>query len=393
MTGQRSGRIQATVLPQGEPITLWLVDGRITYAPQENSVDLVPMGGYLLPGLVDMHGHANFTMEELGPDNSLLVAHNLRAHAAAGTTVLRDLGSSSRELESHTPRLDEPRLIPAGQALIGVENPCFPITPPEDTVELAVSQLGPSVRWVKIFTDWPAPETEDPSKASHFLEENPLTYPLELLCEIVDKVHAQGGRVASHAFTSAGAQASILAGVDTIEHGWGIDLSMLNQMVEKGIGWVPLVGIAPPMLQLADRDERPHQRLWIEDRLDRLPSTLAAALQLNVPVMAGTDWFPFISLAEDVAMMVKLGVPPSRAIATASTTPRDYLGLSCLEEGSKADLCWYQVDPRQGPRTLVEPSAIWLDGCPVTPSPPEEPAPPDQRPHGDHCDLPRFPSH
>ncbi len=96
MSGQTSGRIQATVLPSGEPITLWLVDGHITYTPQEDAVGLVPTGGYLRPGLGDMHGHANLTMGKIGPDNSTLGADNLRARAAAGTTVLRDLGSSSQ---------------------------------------------------------------------------------------------------------------------------------------------------------------------------------------------------------------------------------------------------------------------------------------------------------
>ncbi|HMR09717.1 MAG TPA: amidohydrolase family protein, partial [Polyangiaceae bacterium] len=303
--------IDATLLPSGERRTLWVRDGRIRFEPQASSAALPP-GGFVLSGLVDAHTHADYPQDAL-PDGGRpeFVRGNLRQFAQAGVLLMRDLGASSRTLEQLQRADGEPRVIPAGEALIGCANPCFPVTTPEQMRQHAVEQIRPGVQWVKIFTDWPDPSVEVEGKSQYFGEDNPLTCPPEKLTELVAAVHEKGGRVASHVFTKLGAEASVAAGVDSIEHGWGIDESLFPTMLEKNIAWVPLVAIAAPMLEIATRDGRPDQHAWIETCRARLRRTLPAAVQAGVVLLTGTDWFPMISVADEINTLVQMGVPPS----------------------------------------------------------------------------------
>ena len=373
-------RLDATLLPGGERRTLYLANGRVSFEPRGDAAELAPAGGYVLPGLVDAHTHADFPQESLPPGaRPGFVRANLRQFSACGVLMLRDLGASSRTLEELSRGAGEPRVIPAGEALIGCQNHCFPITGPAQMVEHAVAQLRPGVSWVKIFSDWPDPKVEIEGKSQYFGEENPLTYPPELLAEMVAAVHARGGRVASHVFTQAGARASVAAGVDTLEHGWGVTEELFAQMRERRIGWVPLAAIGRPMIEIANRDGRPDQRAWIEASLGRLRRTLPAAVEAGVTLLAGTDWFPMITVADEVNALLELGVPPRAALDAASLGARRFFGHAGLEEGAPADLVWYREDPRRGLPAV--PDLVVLDGLKLEAAKPAPPVPPKPARH------------
>lgn len=385
-----TGRIQSVVLPEGgPPRTLYVVDGRITATPVPDAVDLCPPGGFVLPGLCDAHVHVDFPQEELAPGGrESFVRRNLVELAGAGTLVARDLGASARTLESLAHRPGEPRMVSAGECAIGCENHCFPPTAPQDLVASAVAQIRPGVGWVKVFTDWPDPAVEDHTKSTYFGANNPLTYSPELLAELVVAVHAVGGKVASHAFTQAGCRASVQAGVDSIEHGWGIGVDLLPAMAARGIAWVPLLGIGPPMKEMSLRDGRPDQAAWVDACLVAMRQTLSAAVAAGVPVLTGTDWFPVVTLAHEAAMLHQLGLDPSQALAAASTAGRRFLGLPCLEEGAPADLVHYARDPRVDLSCLVRPDLILVQGVSVRPEVPAEPTPPEERLRRDEAGHP-----
>ncbi len=381
-----AAKLDAILLPGGERRTLWIVDGKFTFEPQRGAVELAPAGGFVLPGLVDAHTHADFPQEPLADGGRpAFVRRNLREFTGVGVLLLRDLGASSRTLDDLARRAGEPRVIPAGEALIGCANHCFPVTGPDHMVQHAVAQLRPGVKWVKIFTDWPDPKVEVDGKAQYFTDENPLTYAPELLHELVAAVHARGGRVASHVFTRRGAQVSVSAGVDTLEHGWGVTEDLFPAMIEQRIGWVPLAAIGPPMIELADRDERPDQRAWIEGCLRQLGRTLPAAVEAGVTLLTGTDWFPMITVADEINAFLSRGVPPAAALDAASGAARRFFGHRGLEEGAPADLVYYRKDPRKGRAVPAVPDFILLDGKPVTPARPAQPTPPPPREAGAHA--------
>ena len=136
------GRIEATVLPGGEHRTLWIVDGRLTFVPQADAVDLVPPGGYVLRGFVDAHDHVDFPQCELpAGTREDYVRRNLRQNAGAGTVLLRDMGASARTLDALVHAPGEPRTLAAGRIVIGCHNEFFEPTAPDALVDFAVAQI------------------------------------------------------------------------------------------------------------------------------------------------------------------------------------------------------------------------------------------------------------
>jgi len=53
--------------------------------------------------------------------------------------------------------------------------------------------------------------------------------------------HRLGKKVAAHAIGSDGIAAALRAGVDTIEHGDGLTEPEMDEMVKRGIYWVPTI--------------------------------------------------------------------------------------------------------------------------------------------------------
>src|SRR5208282_1693232 len=90
----------------------------------------------------------------------------------------------------------------------------------------AREQIGHGADLIKIYADWQHP-----------------TLTLEEKRAVVEEAHKQRLKVAAHATTVEGIKNAIAAGVDSIEHGHGIDREGLEKMKERGIFLVPTVGV------------------------------------------------------------------------------------------------------------------------------------------------------
>jgi imidazolonepropionase-like amidohydrolase len=67
-------------------------------------------------------------------------------------------------------------------------------------------------------------------------------------------------------------------------------------------------------------------------------------------------------IADEVAELVKAGIPAVDALAAASWGGRAWLGRPGLTEGAPADLVVYDRDPRQDIRVLAAPRRVVLRG-------------------------------
>ncbi len=112
--------LNATLLPDGDqPRDLWIVDGRLTFQPQDGAEPLAPAGGYVLPGPVDCHAHLTLDAGKRGlPLGSReLVAANRRDQLAAGVLFVRDIGAASDATLALPADDGLPRVQPAGRFL------------------------------------------------------------------------------------------------------------------------------------------------------------------------------------------------------------------------------------------------------------------------------------
>src|SRR5204862_7924813 len=62
-----------------------------------------------------------------------------------------------------------------------------------------------------------------------------VTYPLPVVQALMDETHRLGHKAACHVFGGEGQRNAIVAGCDTIEHGFGLDQEQLNMMAAKGL--------------------------------------------------------------------------------------------------------------------------------------------------------------
>src|SRR5882757_10262673 len=86
--------VRGTVLPEREQRSLW-IDGGVLREDPVAGADTVTDGGWLLPGLVDVHTHPG--AERPGdPFDESVLRHHLADHAAAGVLLIRAPGAAGR---------------------------------------------------------------------------------------------------------------------------------------------------------------------------------------------------------------------------------------------------------------------------------------------------------
>jgi len=149
----------------------------------------------------------------------------------------------------------------------------------------------------------------------------------------------------------------IEVGVDSIEHGLGLDENDLAALAERGGAWTPTLCAVTANAPSVDDPERHAQYLQLRERLATL---LPLAVKLGVTVMTGTDVVG--TIAREVTLLTEFGLEPTAALIAATTAARRYLGLPGLVEGKTADLVTYHDDPRDTPETLTRPAAIIARG-------------------------------
>lgn len=359
--------VRATVLPRGEEMDVWLEHGRVRFSPVEDAEELAAPGGYLLSGLVDCHSHISYPSSLDSPASTFeWMTERQDEHAATGVTLLRDMGSISDTISSLPEHWGLPRVQSAGLMILPYDEPPFTCTKPEQLVEACIARIERGASWVKIFADWTDDFRGRFDTGFSFTDE--VSYPLDVLAKAVSEVHARGGRVAAHCFTRAGAEVAIAANVDSLEHGWGVDEDLVRAMADRGIAWVPIVGIATLMWDIARREQQPERVQWIETMMQRLAELFPLAHSLGVRILAGTDRFPEVTVPDEVLQLAELGLSPTAALAGGSWSAREWLRDVPFTEGAPADLVLYREDPRANLQALYRPELVLIGGKRIEPS-------------------------
>jgi|SRR5215217_3486795 len=353
--------LRGIVLPDDEERDLYVAGDRITLEPLAGA-EMVVDGGWLVPGLVDVHTHPG--AEEPGDplDESLLRQHGLQ-HRDAGVTLLRVPGSAARlpAWFGHDAQL--PRVYGAGPWL-AAPGGFFPDWGRQVEVaalpQVAVEEAQASGGWCKLISDWGVGEGSE--------ERHEPTVPPEVLAEVVQRVHAAGGRVAVHSQHGESGAAAIAAGADSLEHGMHLATELLDTMARQGTALVPTMLAMAGIPEALDRNPPPEPlRSWVEAGWARHPSLVRAAYEAGVTLLAGTDSIggersPHGQVAQEIRWLARAGVPAETALAGGSWIARRWLGLPGLEEGAPADVVAYAADPRLDLEVLDQPSRVMLRG-------------------------------
>ncbi|MFF4502051.1 amidohydrolase family protein [Streptomyces sp. NPDC001401] len=342
--------LRGTVLPDGSVRDVWTLGDRITFErPSEPAVTLAD-GGFLLPGLVDVHTHPGSPSEDEPAFDAEAFATQIAQHRDAGTTALRFPGLLGEIPTGMREAPDSPRMVSAGRWLawagLSKSTPFHTVT--DDLVAAAVAEAKAHDGWCKLVGDWD-------------FEADPVPY--EVLRAVTDAVHAAGGRVAVHCQSGRGAVNAARAGVDSVEHGMGMPEECVDLMAAHGTVYVPTLTTFARSAPRRTRDT-PRERLWHAGH-EIMVRRVREAHDAGVTVLAGTDSAPFGNVATEVGHLIAAGLPAEAAVGAASWTARAFLGLPGLTEGALADITVYDADPRREPAVLRHPRRIVLRGLVV----------------------------
>ncbi|MFI6118305.1 amidohydrolase family protein [Streptomyces sp. NPDC051064] len=352
-------RIKGRVLVGPDEVRdgLWAVDGRITYERPPGADDAVTLSGWVLPGLVDAHCHVGLGHQ--GPVDAATSEKQALADREAGTLLIRDAGSPS-DTRWVDDREDLPKIIRAGRHIARtrryIRNFAHEIEP-GDLVAYVAQEARRGDGWVKLVGDWIDRDAGDLTAC----------WPRGEVEAAIAEAHRLGARVTAHCFAEDALRDLVEAGIDCIEHATGLTEDTIPLFAEHGVAIVPtLVNIATfPGLAAGGEARFPrwsaHMRRLHADRYD----TVRAAYDAGIPVFTGTDAGGSLAhglIADEVAELVKAGIPPLDALSATAWGARRWLGRPVLEEGAPADLVMYDEDPRADVRVLASPRAVVLNG-------------------------------
>jgi imidazolonepropionase-like amidohydrolase len=329
----------------------------------------------VLPGLIDAHTHillqgdntaADYDpqlLKESIPYRAILGARNAQVAMSHGFTTLRDLeteGAMYADVDVKTAinrgEIPGPRMFVATRAMaptgmyplqgysweLDMPHGVQVVDGPESARKAVREQLSHGADWIKYYSD-----RNYYYKADGVLH-SWVNFTDEEARAIVDEAHRQGHKVAAHAIGSDGIAAALRAGVDSIEHGDGMTEEQMDEMVRRGIFWIPTVMVGASVAPA-------RQGNWPK-MVETEKIAFQKAYRKGVKIVFGTDaggfaWTGADSLNEALEFhyYVQYGMSAIDAIGTATTRAAELLGksdeLGSIEKGKFADLIAVSGDP------------------------------------------------
>src|SRR5205807_9812604 len=224
----------------------------------------------VLPGFMDVHTHVLLQgdvtaaeydeqlLKESIPYRAILAARNAQIALSHGFTAMRDLeteGAMYADVDVKTAiangEVPGPRMQVATRAMTPTGMYPLPgyswelkvptgvqyVDGAEGARKVVREQAMYGADWIKYYSD----------RRYHFESDGILHSMVNFTDEeakaIVDEAHRIGKKVAAHAIGSDGIAAALHAGVDTIEHGDGLTEALMDEMVRRGIYWVPPITV------------------------------------------------------------------------------------------------------------------------------------------------------
>ena len=364
--------------------------------PGEVTID--GAGGTLVPGMMEMHGHAS-------EDDAVL-------NLAAGVTTIRDMGSNNEELHAMVDRIEAGKSAGSRIVKSGFIEGRSPFSSNNGIVVESEEQAVDAVRWYAARGYW---------QIKIYNSMNPAWIPA-----VVQEAHRLGLRVAGHVPAFSTADAMMQAGYDELTHinqfvlGWvlkpgedtrnllrltalrrleSLDLNSasvrktVDLIVSRKIAIDPTLviheaftqsrnGQVPPGMvdyieHLPIAEQRNAKQAWVDlsetgdDRayraaFEKIIATMKLLHDRGVMIVPGTDMGGAFTLHRELELFQRFGMTPAQILKRATLDMATYMGqdqrLGSIEKGKLADFFLVAGDPTKDLKQLKAISMVVKNG-------------------------------
>jgi imidazolonepropionase-like amidohydrolase len=343
--------------------------------PAATGADVIDLSNAtVLPGLIDCHTHillnGDITAEDYDaqllkesvPFRAILATAAARTGLLNGFTAMRDVeteGAMYADVDVkraiNLGYIEGPRMFVSTRAMAPtgmypLQGYSWELQVPHgvqivdgvDNIRKAVrEQVQFGADWIKYYSD-----------RRYYVKDGALhswvNFTDEEARALVDETHRLGHKVAAHAIGRDGIAAALRAGVDSIEHGDGLDDELIDIMVRRGVYLCPTIFVGA---YVAEGRAAAGAPIW-KTMEDIEAAGFRKAVAKGVKIAFGTDagGFPWSeNEAKEFAYMVRYGMTPMQAIQSATVTAAALLeadkDMGAVERGHFADIVAVQGDP------------------------------------------------
>lgn len=353
------------VLVRGDAIAYAGLRDKLDPPADARVIDLPDMT--LLPGLIDAHTHVllhpydeaswdDQVLKESAAERIVRATNHLRATLLSGFTTVRDLGTegvgyADVGLKKSVERglTPGPRLLTTTRAIVATGSYAPKLSPdvtvPQGAeeadaatlVRVVRDQIGRGADWIKVYADYRWGPTAEAKP----------TFSLDELKLIVATASAAGCPVAAHATSKEGMLRAARAGVASIEHGDAGDIEVFRVLVENGVALCPTLAASEAMSRYRGWKRGTDEPRTLRSKRD----AFKAALEAGVNIVNGSDAGVFAhgDGAKELELMVEYGLPPGRALRSATLDAAKLLRMEgkvgAVKRGLLADLIAVTGDP------------------------------------------------